>query len=102
MEQIEGFKLDQVPHWMIIAVATSEPDYEMDRVLIARHYPDYGDYTVIHGGHCSCYDFDEAGWTAVKYNDEELLALLRGWAESGWNSEKLIVQPALAAIGKML
>ena len=97
---IEDFKIESVPHHAIIAVATSEPAYEMDRTLIAKDWNSYGDFIVIEGCHCSCYDFDETRWSATKYTEEELLKVLNGWKESGYGSETLIVPIALAALGK--
>ncbi|MDD3134922.1 MAG: hypothetical protein PHF64_00325 [Methanoregula sp.] len=100
MKNIEGFKIGNVPHHAILVAATSAPDYEMDRVLIADNWPDYGDYTVIRGSHCSCYDFDDTEWDAMVYSEDELVALLNSWEKSGYGAEKEIVKPALVAIGK--
>lgn len=100
MKNIEGFKIESVPHHAILVAATSAPDYEMDRVLIAEDWPDYGDYTVIQGSHYSCYDFDEVEWSGTIYTEDELVALLHGWEKSGYGAEREIIKSALVAIGK--
>ena len=102
MERMEKFKFDDVPHHAILVAATSEPDYEMDRIVIAEDWESYGDYVVIYGGHCSCYDFDQTQWSAIKYTKDELVKVLKGWAETGWGVERIIVPTALAALGETL
>ena len=90
MENIKGFKIDQVPVWKIILAATSDPDYEMDRTLLVDGYPNWGDYLIVSGGHCSCYDFDETEWDATSYTEAELKKLVMSWMERGYGSERII------------
>lgn len=90
MQIIKDFKLEQVPQHRIVFVATSEPDYSMDRVIVAEDWPEYGDTTIINGGHCSCYGFDETSWDATTYTYDEVKAVIQGWLKSGYGSEKII------------
>jgi hypothetical protein len=90
METIKEFNIAQVPIWKIVFVATSELDYEMDRAIFVEDYPSYGDYTLISGGHCSCYGFDDTKWDATVYNREELLSVVANWRERGYGSEVII------------
>ena len=47
-------------HNIVIAV-TTKPDYEMNRYLLLEDLKDleYGEFVIVEGGHCSCYDFDD-------------------------------------------
>jgi hypothetical protein len=94
MRKIENFKLADVPQTRVLFAVTSEPDYNVNRVLIAENYPDYGEYAVIEGSHCSCYGFDDTEWDAIAYTEEELQAVLRGWLkiQYGMDMEKLMAQ----------
>lgn len=90
MNTINGFKLEDVPQHNIVFAATSEPDYSMDRVIVAEDWPNYGDTTIISGGHCSCYGFDETSWDAMTYTYDEAQAVINGWLKSGYGSERII------------
>jgi len=90
MKQIKNFKIDEIPIWKIALVATSDPDYEMDRIMLVENHPNYDGYTVIHGGHCSCYEFDDTDWSAFCYSRSQVIKLAQGWLKSGWGSEKII------------
>jgi hypothetical protein len=96
MKPIENFKLSDVPMTRIMLATTSEPDYEMSRVMIAEDWPDYGDYTVIAGSHCSCYGFDDTQWDATCYTDDELPKVLASWHTSYDGAER-----AMAALWSM-
>jgi len=92
MKRIKNFEINEIPIWKIVAVATSDPDYEMDRTIFVEHYPDYGDYCIIKGFHCSCYSFDDTDWEATQYTRQQLIKLAKSWLghEYGFDSEKLI------------
>lgn len=93
MKQIKNFKIEKIPVWQIVIAATSEPAYEMDRVLLAENWDgdrvDYTSWTLLTGGHCSCYDFDETTWDATVCNTDELRELVSGWLEHGYGAEKI-------------
>lgn len=76
MEKYDLKKEDIKLHNIIIA-NTSEPDYEMSRWLLLEGLPNlkYNEYVIVEGGHCSCYDFDETIWDAMKYSEEELVKI---------------------------
>lgn len=90
MKAIKNFRIDQVPMWRVVAATTSAPDYEMDRTLFVEHHPDWGEYTIIHGAHCSCYGFDETEWDATVYTKAQLLKLMVLWERDSNSSERAI------------
>ncbi len=90
MKAINNFNIHTVPLHKIVIVATSDRSYEMDRIMLAENHPDYGDYTIVHGSHCSCYGFDDTQWDAQTYTAAELKLLAVGWMESGYGSEAII------------
>ena len=90
MKRIKNFRIDQIPAWKIVLVATSDPDYEMDRTMYIEDYPDWGDATIVSGFHCSCFDFDDTEWEAIQYTSEQLVKLAKGWEMNGYGSEKII------------
>ena len=63
----------------IILCYTSEIDYEMSRYLILEGLDDigYDEYIFVEGYHCSCYDFDDTEWEAIKYTKDELIELAK-------------------------
>jgi hypothetical protein len=69
MKKVDWKTLDIKPHNILMAY-TSEPDYEMYRMILLEI--EYGKYIVLEGYHCSCYDFDETEWEAIEYSNEEL------------------------------
>ena len=78
----KDFKLEMVPMWKIIFIASSEDACcEWYRTIIADDFPEFGLTTVIEGGHCSCYDFEDTKWEATSYTREEMHSLLLGWAK---------------------
>lgn len=98
MEYIAKFDIKTVPHHAIVIAATSDQDYSMDRTLIAENWPEYGDITVIHGSHCSCYGFDETEWDATTYDEDEFKQVVKAWKprdEWDMNSEGLIYPLAM-------
>lgn len=79
METINYRSLNIELHDIVVAV-TSEPDYEMSRNILLEYK---GEYVIIEGSHCSCYNFDETEWYVTKYTREELKKL----ANSLYNQE---------------
>ena len=67
----------------ILYSITSPSDYEMERLLLLTDMPntEYGEYVLVEGSHCSCYDFDETQWEATVYSKEELGKLLEKTSE---------------------
>ena len=90
MEVIKDFKITQIPLWTIAIVTTSEPDYEMDRTMLVEDYPEYGDYVIVSGEHCSCYEFSGTEWDAIQYTRDEVIKLAEGWQSNGYGSERII------------
>ena len=76
MEKYELNRTDIKLHNILYAV-TSPTDYDMYRYLLLEDMPctSYDEYVVVEGSHCSCYDFDDTQWEAIKYTKEELLKL---------------------------
>lgn len=72
---MEKYKCKSVQFYNIIIAFTTTPDYEMQRWLLLEDMEDlkYDEYVVVEGFHCSCYDFDDTEWEAIKYNKEELI-----------------------------
>lgn len=99
MQKIPNFKIEDVPHHTILFAATEENDYDGDRTLIAEAWPEYGDYTVISGGHCSCYSFDGVEWEAIRYTRDELLKVALGWHDS-YGSESIVKPLILEYLGQ--
>ena len=79
MQQIQKFDIKSIPVEKIVFVLTSDIDYSMERIIFVEHWEDYGNYLILQGSHCSCYDFDEADWDATIVDEEELKKLLEGW-----------------------
>jgi hypothetical protein len=95
MEIIKDFKLTDIDSHEIVFVVTSIPDYEMSRVIIAEHFnKHWGNYYVIKGYHCSCYDFSDPtmDWECTEYTKDELNTVLTGWLTTGDDEEKLIAK----------
>ena len=65
------------PHNILYCV-TSEIYYEMTRLILLEDMPDteLGEYVLVEGDHCSCYDFDDTYWDATVYTGDELVKLL--------------------------
>ena len=65
------------PHNILYCV-TSEIYYEMERLILLEDMPDTesGEYVLVEGDHCSCYDFDDTYWDATVYTGDELVRLL--------------------------
>lgn len=80
------------PHQILISI-TSEPDYEMERKILLENVEElnYGEYLLLEGSHCSCYDFDETEWEGIIYTKEELLKL----AKADYNKADIFWQEVL-------
>jgi hypothetical protein len=72
LKKIDHKTLDIKLH-KIVCAYTTNPDYEMDRLILLENA--YDSYVVVEGSHCSCYDFDETEWEAIEYTEEELKKL---------------------------
>lgn len=62
----------------VLYCVTSEIYYEMNRLMLLEDMPDTepGEYVLVEGYHCSCYNFDDTQWDATVYTDDELSKLL--------------------------
>lgn len=67
----------------ILFCTTSDVGYSMERLMLLENMDNlqYGQYVLIEGYHCSCYDFDECTWDAIELNQEELITLLKNISE---------------------
>ena len=92
MEKYELKKEDIKIHNIVYAI-TSTPDYEMSRFLLLEDMPNckYDEYVMVEGYHCSCYDFDDTKWEAIKYTKEELKKLAQAKIKNYWYSEEKYV-----------
>ena len=72
---IKGKKIEP---YNIVCAITSEPDYEMTRIILLEDMPDtnYNEYILMEGYHCSCYGFDETEWDCTQLTEEELKIIL--------------------------
>ena len=87
----------QLQPYNIVVAETSEPDYEMSRKILLEGLDglQYGEYVLLEGGHCSCYDFDETEWDAMVYEQEELIKL----ANADYNQNDKFWQLVKVAMG---
>lgn len=95
-ENANRFKKEGIkPHQILVAI-TSEPDYEMDRKILLTDVEgiEFGEYLLLEGGHCSCYDFDETDWVGTVYTKEELIKL----AEAKYNKNDVFWSEVLNQI----
>ncbi len=78
MREYTIFKHIDIKPYNILYAVTSEPDYEMERLMLLEDMPEtnYKEYVLVEGYHCSCYDFDDTNWEATVYTKEELEKLL--------------------------
>lgn len=73
MRKLTNFNIKDVPVYNVLAAVTqSHSEYEQTRVILAESYPNYGEFTLIEGSHCSCYGFEDTQWDAIVYNKEEM------------------------------
>jgi len=82
MKQQDHFDISTIPLWKVAIVVTSEPGYEMERVILVEDHPDWYDYILITGYHCSCYAFDETRWEATFGTAEEIRKIAQGWQDA--------------------
>ena len=83
MRITKDFKGKQILLSRILFSTTSDQNYEMSRTIILEEYDKGEQFVVIKGRHCSCYDFDETEWEAIRYTEEEIKKLAKGWIEHG-------------------
>lgn len=76
MEKYDLKKEDVKLH-NIILVTTNDMPWESERYFLLEDLENLkiGDYVVVEGYHCSCYDFNDVEWDAIKYSKNELLAI---------------------------
>ena len=76
----------------IIFAITTNIDYEMTRYYLLGDLEDlkYDEFVVLEGHHCSCYDFDDTEWEALKFSRIELLSLaqLKQKSNNSWSIEE--------------
>ena len=93
-----NFKKEQLKFHNIVIAITSEPSYEMSRYVLLEDLEDikYGEYVIVEGFHCSCYEFDDTQWEAIKYSHEELIKIAKDKVENGSEyAEKLFYKIVL-------
>lgn len=97
MRKLENIKFDPkvLPFSQLLFAVTNDETYNADRCVVYENYPEYGEYTVIQGRHCSCYGFDDIEWDAMTYSADELRSLAQTWAEEQW-------EPSLSKVARML
>ena len=79
MKQIQKFNVKEIPFTNIVFAITTNPDYEMERLLVLEDYPEDGKYLILEGYHCSCYGFDGTEWGATIVSPKEFLKLIENW-----------------------
>ena len=90
------FKKTGIKPHQILVCNTSEPDYEMYRQILLTDIEGlkHGEYLLLEGYHCSCYDFDETDWEGTIYTREELIKL----ANADYNQEDVFWDQVLLQI----
>ena len=90
LKHLENFDLRQGPQWKILFAVTSNPAYyDMFRVLLVKDHPNEDDLLLVQSTHCSCHGFDETFWDATWYTRDELIAVAKGWLETGYDAEAI-------------
>ena len=90
MKKIKNFNILSIPIYKIVFITTSNPEYEMNRTMLVENYPEFRDFVLVDGWHCSCYDFDDTTWEAIQYSKEEIIQIATSWIDKGHESERLI------------
>lgn len=93
--------------WRIVCAAQSEPDYSEDRQILyyASERDDIhsdGPFVLLDGGHCSCYDWEDADWDATEYARDEIDALAKskvGGYGCYYESERKFWESVCLALG---
>lgn len=80
----------------ILIAETSEPDYDMNRTILAElDSLGYDEYLLLEGSHCSCYGFDETEWCGTIYTREELMKL----ANADYNQRSIFWEQVRTQLG---
>lgn len=98
MKHQENFDITQIPLWKVVFAATSNQDYEMNRVLYVEGHPKYGDRLLVQGYHCSCFEFDETKWDATWYTEKELKQVVQKWGQGeidGYADAEPVIAPLI-------
>ena len=95
-ENANIFKKEGIKPHQILVATTSEPDYEMSRYILLEDVQglDWGEYLLLEGYHCSCYDFDDTDWSGIVYTSDELRKL----ASADYNKDDVFWQEVLKQI----
>jgi len=78
-ENANEFKKKGIKPHQILIVITNESDYETYRRILLTDIEglEVGEYLLLEGEHCSCYDFDETDWHGTVYTLDELNKLAK-------------------------
>ncbi len=71
MKKVDIKKIELTPVNILFA-STSDPDYEMNKVILAEID---GRYIILEGNHCSCYGFEDIEFSAISYTETEIKRL---------------------------
>lgn len=73
----KAFDIKKIGLHNIVFSVTSDHDCEMERWFLLEDLEDlkYNEYVIVEGFHCSCYDFDDTNWEAIRCTTEELIKL---------------------------
>lgn len=99
MKQEKDFKLECVPLEKVAVVLTSDADYEESRLIFVEDFPDYGEYLIVDGGHCSCYGWGDVTWDATFLNLRELGLLLLAWDKQSYGLEARMASMIRSVLG---
>lgn len=71
-------KKGEVKFHNIVLAYTGGLYYEESRYLLLERLDDLklDEYVIVEGYHCSCYEFDDTKWEAIKYSRKELLKII--------------------------
>ena len=99
MKQEKDFKLGCVPLEKVAIVLTSDADYEESRLIFVEDYPDYCEYLIVEGWHCSCYGWSDVAWDATFLDSRELGSLLLAWDKQTYGLESRMASMIRSYLG---